>query len=375
MKENTPSAGPWLRPDWRQSASIGVLALTLVACGGTRENDEPVLSQGALDLAIQQLTDASMVASVTQMANATDALSTQVSGFCNAPDAAGLTQLQNQWQRTSTAWQQLLPYNFGPLNDNLIFPPYQFIDSYRPRGRDSTATVRTSINGWLVSDDNLTTEFFTGQTFNRVGLLALELVLFETSDDQNTTTAAILTEYQNQSRKCGVLAGLTGALKQRTDSFRDGWTVTYQETGQSYREQFLSGALADGSTPLETLLPSIQDYLNYLKQRDVVNNIAQIAASDGFDSWTLMTAATDSIESLLTGVTEEQVSLFDLMNAGGNGTAVATIKANLQQARDAISSRDSVSFNAAMAALDGNFKREIPDSLDVSLGINFSDGD
>jgi hypothetical protein len=29
----------------------------------------------------------------------------------------------------------------------------------------------------------------------------------------------------------------------------------------------------------------------------------------------------------------------------------------------------------SLGYLDGNFKREIPDSLELDLGINFSDGD
>ena len=373
MRDNTATTLYW--PGWKQSASIGVLALTLAACGGTRENDEAVLSQGSLDLAIQQLTDATIVAGADRMATEVETLNSHITSFCNAPDAAGLSQLQGQWRTLAAAWQQLLPYNFGPLNDDLVFPPYQYIDSYRPRGRDYTETVRTEIDGWLDSDDTLNTEYFASRTFNRVGLLALEITLFETAADQGTDATAVLGEFYSQSRKCELLAGLGGALALRTDSVRDGWSATYQDTGTSYREQFLSGELDDGSTPLVTLLTSVQSYLDYLQQRDVVSNVAQISASDSFDSWTLMTSAIDSIEGLLAGTSEEQVSLFELMTAGGNSTAVATVQANLQQARDAIDSRDATSFNAAAATLDGNFKRDIPDSLDVSLGINFSDGD
>lgn len=375
MRDCKPTEAPQLRPGWKQSASIGVLALTLAACGGTRENDQATLSQGSLNLAIEQLTDATIMAGATRMATETETLNRHISSFCANPDAAGLTQAQGQWRTLASAWQQLLPYNFGPLNDDLVFPTFQNIDSYRPRGRDYTETVRTEIDDLLVSDDVLNVNYFASRNFNRVGLLALEVALFETAAEQDTNPTAILNEFVAQTRKCELLTGLGGALERQTDKVRDGWAVTYKDTGKSYRTQFLSGTLDDGSTPLVTLLTSVQSYLDYLQQRDVVNNIARVAASDSFDSWTLMTAAIDSIHDLLEGKTDEQVGLFELMIAGGNATAVETVRANIQQARTAIASRDATSFNATAAALDGNFKRDIPDSLDVSLGINFSDGD
>ena len=69
------------------------------------------------------------------------------------------------------------------------------------------------------------------------------------------------------------------------------------------------------------------------------------------------------------------MSLASLMQASGNQTSVDTVRSNLAMARDSISDLDATSFNSAAALLDGNFKREIPDSLDVNLGINFTDGD
>ena len=375
MREDTPTRALQRRSGWQQPVSIGILALTLAACGGTRENDQATLSQGSLDLAFEQLTDTTLVAGATRMATETETLNRHISSFCASPDAAGLTQAQGQWRTLASAWQQLLPYNFGPLNDDLVFPTFQNIDSYRPRGRDYTETVRTEIDDLLVSGDVLSADYFASRNFNRVGLLALEVALFETAAEQDTDATAVLNEFVAQTRKCELLTGLGGALERQTDKVRDGWTVTYKDTGKSYRTQFLSGELDDGSTSLVALLTSVQSYLDYLQQRDVVSNVARISASDSFDSWTLMTASINSISDLLEGTTDEQVSLFELMISGGNATAVETVRANLQQARDAIANRDTTSFNASAATLDGNFKRDIPDSLDVSLGINFSDGD
>lgn len=386
MNHQDYSGGTGRRPRWPhyfgfprgvdvQTVGALVVAMTLTACGGTRENDEATLSEGSLDLAIEQLTDATVVSAATNMATEVETLRSEIASFCSSPDADSLSGLQSQWQNTALAWYQLLPFNLGPLDDDLVFPNYQFIDSYRLRGTDYTETIRTDIDGWLVSDDTLDGDFFAGLAFNKVGLLALEVGLFETAADQDSTAAEVLSEFVNQPRKCDVIDGLAEALERRTDDVRDDWTVSYGDNEQSYRDLFLAGELEDGSTPLVTLLTGVQEYLDYLDQRDVVNNVAQLSASDSFDRWSLMTASMDSIEAILAGATTEQVSLFELMTAGGNASSVATVESNIAAAREAISSLDSTSFNALAATLDGNFKRDIPDSLDVSLGINFSDGD
>jgi hypothetical protein len=63
------------------------------------------------------------------------------------------------------------------------------------------------------------------------------------------------------------------------------------------------------------------------------------------------------------------------MNAGGFTEQVAIVETNLGAAMQAAAAENRSELAAATGLLDGNFKREIPDSLEVELGVNFTDGD
>ena len=108
-------------------------------------------------------------------------------------------------------WYRLSIYNFGPLDDDLIFPAYTFIDSLRLRGTDYTGTVRSEITADISGDFSLDDDYYALKTFNKVGLLALESVIFETASSEHSQVSEnIIAEYQDQSRKCDVLKGLAG---------------------------------------------------------------------------------------------------------------------------------------------------------------------
>ncbi|MDO6681894.1 imelysin family protein [Oceanobacter sp. 5_MG-2023] len=347
--------------------------LTLASCGGSRENDAVALTEGSLSLALEQLVDGTIIVASEQFASEVSDFNNSVDSFCSAPDEAGLSQLQTDWKTMADSWYRLLPFNFGPLFDDTVFPVYQFVDSYRVRGTNYTATVRSNIQTLIDSESEteLGSSYFDGLTFQYVGLLPLEVVAFETASDQSQVAADIVAEFIQQPRKCEVMEGLAGSVQNRADYVVNGWTLDHLESGTSYRDLFLAGDLDDGSEPLTALISAVQSYLDYLQQRDTVSNVAALSGN----AWPEMQASIDVITELLEGSESTTVSLFDLMESAGNSADADTVRSNLEQANDAISDQDATSFNSMAAALDGNFKREIPDGLDVSLGINFSDGD
>jgi hypothetical protein len=63
------------------------------------------------------------------------------------------------------------------------------------------------------------------------------------------------------------------------------------------------------------------------------------------------------------------------MASTGSQNAVAAVEDSIVQVRQAIANRDIDMLEISLGFLDGNYKREIPDSLELDLGINFSDGD
>ncbi|WP_430460127.1 imelysin family protein [Thalassolituus sp. LLYu03] len=351
--------------------ALPALALLLSACGGERLNDEAVLSEGALSKAVQELAENTIIPAVTGFTTEATNLDDAASAFCADISSSNLQTLQAQWKTTSASWYRLLPFNFGPLDDDAVFPAYQYIDSYRLRGDNYLSSVRTVINQWLASSDTLDADFFNSLTFNKVGLLAIEVAAFETAGTQSSSAADIVSEYASTSRKCAVLTGLTGALKEKATYVQDGWQVAYVDSTSPYLTLFINDDLPDGASALSTLITAIQVYLDYLPTRNVLTTTATLSGN----IWYQVDDSLTVIRELLAGTANSSVTLFSLMTSSGNSTAVATVTANLDQADENISDEDATSFNATAALLDGNFKREIPDSLDVSLGINFTDGD
>ncbi len=340
--------------------------------GSDPEPELPVNPVVSLQSAIDQAVDYVIVPSVQRFLADTEALDAAATTFCDSPDEESLSAMQDDWRTAFVQWFRLSLYNFGPLNDDIVFPQYTFIDSLRLRGTDYLETVRSEIAADITGSDSLDDAYFGNKTFQRVGLLALESAVFETSTPEHSTTPAdVIADYLFQPRKCEMLQGLSGELVQRARYVEQGWLVEHIDSDLSYRLLFLDGQLDDGTEPLSQILISNQEFLDYLQARRVVVTAAQIS----MHAWEAITAAIDEVELLLNGNENTTDSLFDVMEATGNQNAVAAVEDSIAQIRQALADRDVDMLEISLGYLDGNFKREIPDSLELDLGINFSDGD
>ncbi|PCJ14377.1 MAG: hypothetical protein COB04_15310 [Gammaproteobacteria bacterium] len=348
----------------------------LGACGGERENDPVSLTQDNLSVALQEVVDLSVIPAVDKFAAQSIQLDDSVDLFCLAPTIRQLSNVQADWITLYGDWFRLANYNFGPLDDDLIFPAFTFIDSLRLRGTDYLQTVRSEIGLDIAGSQTLNSIYFANKTFQNVGLLALESALFETSVTESGTQHSslgsdIVSEFQTSTRKCKIISGLSEQLVRHGNAIQNGWRVAFKDTGVNYRTLFLSAQLEDGTEPLTLLLTMIQDHLDYLQKR----NVAIVSAPFSGQAWQGIALSIDEIEQFLDGTDQTTISLFSLLDSAGLDTAVLQIKANINEIRQRIDERDPDMLNIALGKLDGNFKREIPDGLDVELGVNFSDGD
>ena len=359
-------------------AAVVMLAGCVDSSGGGGDSagetaEEPVANPAVtLQGAIDQAVDNAIVPAVEGFLAEAQALDAAATAFCSTLDEASLEALQDGWRATYEQWFRLSLYNFGPLNDDIVFPQYTFIDSLRLRGTDYLETVRSEIAADIDSDRELNAAYFAAKTFQRVGLLALESAVFETSTTEHgTAPGEVIAEYRFQPRKCAVLQGLSGDLVARASYVEQGWLVAHKDSDLPYRALFLDGQLDDGTAPLSQLLIAAQEFLDYLQARRVVVVAAPVAGN----TWEAVTATIDEVELLLSASDETTGSFIDVMVATGNQNAVAAVEDSLAQVRQAIADRDADMLEITLGYLDGNFKREIPDSLEVELGINFSDGD
>lgn len=340
-------------------------AAFVVGCSGEREND-PVATS-SLDPTQKALVEDQILPSVEAFLTNAKAFEASTNSFCSATSSDKLVTVQAGWKQLSASWNSIELFTFGPINDDLFTPAIDFINSYRKRGTNYIETNRDFISNNMTSNDTIN---FDTLNFNKTGLLMLELLAFETSDDTHSTdNAAILAEYNGNDRKCYMLEGFADQITRHAQYISDGWNVEFKSSGQPYKDIYLSGTLEDGSESLATLLTKVQEELDYIKKRHVVTTVAQISQT----SWENAQANIDAIDLMMEGTTNE--SFFNYMLLTGSKSSVDTVRTNIQSVKDAISAEDVASYEAAIGLLDGNFKREIPDALSIDLGINFSDGD
>lgn len=350
------------------SASLVLFA----GCGGTRTNDPLQANADSLSLALEETVNKVILPTVEGFVQKSQQFNDKSADFCSVPSTMKLSQLQQQWKQLSQQWYKLAAYNFGPVNDDIIFPKINFIDSLRQRGIDYTDTVQDEISKDINSATTLDVAYFKNKDFNRVGLLALELLSFETANSEHSkNTQDIVDEYLNKPRKCDLLKGLSAYHLSIANYISSGWQSSYLSTGKSYKSLFLSNSLNNDDKPIPVLITSIQTHLDYLAKRNVATVGAKVSAA----SYDNIKASLDEIKQVLQGSNDAQASFFDIMNSSGAENSVAIVKDNISSIEQSIQDKNSNQLNANLGLLDGNFKREIPNGLDVELGINFTDGD
>ncbi|WP_157730012.1 imelysin family protein [Bacterioplanes sanyensis] len=351
----------------RTTSTLVALTLTLAACGGgggSSSGSSPSstgLSSEQRTALVSAITEQQIVPAMTAVHSHASTLNEQVQQWCQAPQADGLTALQQQWRDTANAWYQAQLFNFGPADADPVLPLYTYIDSLRLRGTDYRATVRTTQASWLQQDE-LNNAFFAEQRFQYVGLLALEEALFYGPE--------LAQQYVDEPKRCDLLTGLSQQLAIRTEALQQGWSLNYNNSGTAYQQLLINNQLPTGRDAMAQLLIAAQEYLDYFKKR----NIVTLAGTTAEVSWQLAEQALTAAKQLLTQP-YAGTSLLQHMQQQGYELNVNAVNSNIAMAEQALSERDSDSFNAAIGMLDGNFKREIPVALGIELGINFSDGD
>ena len=170
-----------------QTLSLLCITSLLTACY-TETSSSSTTAKTEIDIAIAEIVDNTVTPALDSFLQETDTLFNLTASFCDSTTKAenDLLALQAQWITTNNAWFKLSPYLFGPLTspDFLTAEAFWYIDSYRQRGNDETSSIRSDVSAMLNSTDELNATFFTKKSFTKTGLLALEVLLFETSATQ-----------------------------------------------------------------------------------------------------------------------------------------------------------------------------------------------
>lgn len=353
-------------------------SLLLTACGGSSSSLSSKDSE--LNIAATEVIDNTIIPAAQRFREQSKALVDKSQLFCAASNTTeeNLMTLKTQWITTNLAWFELLPYRFGPMINSEILPTYLFIDYHRQRGNNATDTVRNNIDTLIASN----TEAEYNLTLSRigasgVGLLALEVLIFEDAENQSLASADIIAEFNNNSRKCQLLLDIGNKLLSRADDVHQGWTTNYRNTGKSYRNLVVNNQLEEvfddeaGESAIKKIMVSLQEFYDYLAKRNITSNVAQLSSS----TWLALEHSLKTTEELLNGAKSTSISINAIMMNNRFEQTVENINTHIETLRTAIEEQNITDTKAAAATLDGNFKRDIPDALNINLGLNFSDGD
>ncbi len=350
---------------------LGILLALISGCDSSHTTE----GSAKLDRILQNTVDESIMPGFSAFKTHSESLQTKANAFCAEVNEANLVDLQNQWKTLSSQWNRVAMYNIGPLDDNLFTPNMNFIESMRLRGTDYTNTVRSELATRLADTVVLDQNYFDGLLFTRVGMLALEVLIFEDSISNSTDLVNIVSDYQAAgigARKCEYLIGMSQLLVRTALEVELGWRVEYLETGKAFKTILLNNELEDGKKSVVALIITIQKHLDYLQKRKLAAIMdAQIA--DYF--YQNISAALAEIEVVLEGENAGSFGFFDQMSANGFDDKVNSVRDNLNAAKQAATDKNRSELETAIGWLDGNFKREVADGLRVSLGVNFADGD
>ena len=351
-----------------------LLGIAGVACSDDSDDESSAQLQTALESAV----DGRIVPSMVGFAAEASAFQNAVQALCSAPDEPRLVAVQDGWLSLMERWNAASVYVFGPLDDDLITPAYIFIESMRQRGTDYTSTVRSTRDAAVSGADPLDDTFFDGLSFNRVGLLALEILSFEAGTATPTVDRAdVLAEFEAQPRKCEYFEGVTELLVDRAQTVAQGWTAP--STGDAaFRDLMVENRLPDGQNALATVLIGAIDYLEFVRRRKLLAildaQVATAARPDQTPFYSNLEAGIAEIESLLRGTTPDG-SFLEIMRSRGFSADVAMIEDQLTAVGAALSGQNRFDATNAFFNLETSFRQEIPLGLGVELGLNFSDGD
>jgi len=357
-----------------RSVSVLMSIALLSACGSESSTSTTVYQPPVnTDQAVADIIDLLTLPAINDFAQQALALQTASSEFCNNRTTETLALAQQQWKNTAAAWYRYLPYNMGPsqiADDAVLIEVYAFIDALRFRGNNEASTVRNDIQRMLAGtvDSN-----FNNKNYNTLGLLALEISLFERISDGSTDSSNIVGAYTD--KQCTILSGYNSAMVNRAQFIQQQWASDYQNSGHSYRDLLINGGLSalpleDGAAADAKLITSSNEFMDYLHKRTLINDAAIVSGH----TWALMNQAVTSLQNMIEGAPAASESFADLLQQYAPND-LATLRANVATAKATIEAENETDFYAAVLSLDGNIKRELKNGLGISVGLNFSDGD
>jgi len=339
--------------------SCAVLTSSLLAC------DPPATSSGKpnLEATVVAMSDVAIIPAAAEFETSASTLSDAMGSLCAGPTEMLVDDAREQWKATVVAWNHFALYDFGPMSDG-VTPADAFIDSFKAfsQGTSYVQTLRESQRTIVVEGTDLTGEDFSAYNFQLVGLVAIEVALFETATEPPESAAsAVADELVAHPNKCTYLVKQADLLAERAVALHRAWSPD----GGDYRATFVSAT----NDALGAVLTGIHGHLEYLDKRNIPSQGYPVS---GF-AYGIVAANLDEVDNLLAAGDSD--SLAARLDEARASELLADHEARITAARDAIATEDAEALGPELIGLAVIHQRSMPVALGIELGLNFTDGD
>lgn len=322
----------------------GLLALLLAGCGDGTTSEE---TRRTWTPYLQTIFTENIPRAASDFRSSMDGLEQAVDNLCAAPSDALLEQAQQAYRQAHVAWGGLVPHYWGPLNDDPIIPRMYFIESMRQRGIVYIERVRTALDQ---VPSPPTEASVSALPFTNVGLLSVEVMLFEDSAEA-TDSASIVAGLLAEPDRCTFTQLVTEQVQSRAIEIDDAWS---SDAGSIDSESFARRTVIE-------LMITWYEHFEYTKQRKLDATLDATLSGTFYD---------------------HQIRTFDRMEAivfAGETPLVNPGSTEAEQrfaaARDAATNQDRAALTTAVQGLIRLFRDDIPADARLNLGVNFVDGD
>lgn len=299
-------------------------------------------------------------------------------------NATTLSAAQAAWNNAHDKWSMCVPYNFGPMEDQLLQPK---IDKWPV----NTAAIEANISSATTIDN----DYINTKGSSEKGLKALEYLLFD-FDAGNTAVLEKLTTASSATNRLAYLKALAQNIQEQSNKLYTAWSPS----GGNYLSQFVNADGNDVSSSVGKLVNVFAFYIDVVKNLKVGNAIGKMTDDMPHPDMVELYESNRSMQALKLNLQSmEQVfkggsgqgfdDLLNHMKAQRNGSYLTEVTLagwqNIYTKADAITTPLQVavtSDNSKVQALYTSLKEQLVfikvdmvNNLGVALTFSDDDGD
>ena len=318
-----------------------------------------------------------LMAGINNFSTSATAAQVAINAFAAAPNTTTLTAAQSAWIAMAQNWANVAPFDFGPIQDNLI---------------------EANVDTWPANDSKIETAITAGSAASAVGsdtkgLKGLEYLLFDANG-----SAAVLTKYTNSTAAAreAFLKSVAQDMVTQATNLQNGWKNGYLSTFEGAQGN-------DVSSSVSQMVNTISLYLDQVKNMKVGNTIGMgVKVNDGKPHPELIeyTIAEQSLPVMIANVQAMKTAfdggsgqglddLLNYVNAKNSGQNLSTVVDN--QFTDVITKLNAITppyatavstqatqlqaVFASLKTLIAYFKVDVANNLGVTITFTDTDGD